>query len=125
MAEVKTNGQPPPTPEQLAQQGPTLEQTAAVAAQLNALKGPIRQVIGVMMRGLLVSAPGIAPHMILTTIAWEMGNLMAEALQADIASTVQLRKLFLDSFADGVRKAPLVQPVHQASPLNLNAGGKG
>ena len=99
-----------PSPGQLAQQGPTTEQMAATAEQFAALAPPVRQVIGTVLRGLLVSAPGIPPHIIMSVVAWQAGNLMAEALQADIATAIQLRKLFNDSFADGVRKAKIVQP---------------
>jgi hypothetical protein len=112
MADTTVNGSNPmPTPEQLAQQGPSIEQLAATTAQLEALSGPVRQVIGTVMRGLLVSAPGYAPHIVMSVIAWQAGNIMAEAMQADIASSIQLRKLFMDSFSDGVRKAKLVQPM--------------
>jgi hypothetical protein len=112
MADTTINGSKlPPTPEQLAQQGPSMEQLAATTAQLEALAGPVRQVIGTFMRGLLVSAPGFPPHIVLSVVAWQTGNLMAEAMQADIASAVQLRKMFMDSFSDGVRKAKMVQPL--------------
>ena len=117
MAEAKTNGEP--TPEQLARQGPTMEQAAAATAHWQALSPPVRQVLGTMIRGLLVSAPGIAPHVILSVVAWQAGNLIGEALNADIASAIQLRKMFIDSFSDGVRKAKIVQ----LAPNNGRLGG--
>jgi hypothetical protein len=107
MADTKVNGGEP-TPEQLAQQGPSMEQLAATTAQFQALAEPVRQVVGTVLRGLLVSAPGFPPHVVMSVIAWQTGNLMADALQADIATAVTLRKLFMDLFCDGVRKAKIV-----------------
>ncbi len=92
-----------------------------VSAQLQRLHEPLRQVIGTMIRGLLVSAPGIAPHVLLSAIAWECGNLVAGAVQGDLSTILQLRKSFKNSFDDGVAKAqittpPMPRPEQMTSP---------
>lgn len=85
---------------------------------LNDLNAPIRQVVGTMIRGLLVSCPGVPPHVILSVVAWQTGNLIADAMVADLKTQFELRKTFKDSFHDGVKQAPLRQPeVHGGQPM--------
>lgn len=103
------NGQP--SPEQLAKQGPTPEMLVATAAQIEALTPGVKQVVGTMMRGLMVSAPGVPPHLLLSVFCWQCGNLCGEALVGDIASMIEIRNTFRESFLDGLQKAKLVQPI--------------
>ena len=97
---------------------------AAEGAKINAaLKGldqPIRQVIGTMMRGLMVSAPGVPPHVLLNAIAWQTGNLMAGAIQGDLATVLSLRKGFKDAFADGISKSAIATPPMPGAATKLS-----
>jgi len=93
----------------------TPEQLATLANQLDALGGPVRQVVGTVLRGLLVSAPGVAPHVLLNVVAWQTGNLLAGAIQAELTTHFELRKGFKEAFADGIQKSKMSQPA--AGPM--------
>lgn len=108
--DAHTNGHDP--------QPPTEAQSAQLQA-LNDLNGPVRQVIGTVMRGLLVSCPGVPAHVLLSVVAWQTGHLIAEAIVADLATQFQLRKAFKEAFNDGVKAAPMKQPPGQpAAPMS-------
>src|ERR1700682_4469150 len=100
-ANGKTEHPPAPSPEQLA----------ASTEAIQKLEAPLRQVIGTMMRGLLVSTPGVAPHVVLNAICWQVGHLAAEVIQADLKTTFEIRRSFKASFDAGVGKARVVQPM--------------
>jgi hypothetical protein len=88
--------------------------TAEVIAQATAMEqaaGPVvRQVIGTVLRGLLVLSPGVPPQVLLAIIAWQTGNLLAGAFQSDLATTLTIRKNIKDGFADGITKTPIAHP---------------
>lgn len=99
-------------------------QDAATAASKveAAIEPAIRQVIGTMVRGLLVSAPGIPAHMVLNAVARQTGNLLADALAGDLSTLLRIRKGFKDAFAEGVqvakpRPAPEQAPAPQTSAI--------
>lgn len=109
----KTNGHAPPQ-----EQTPTPEQFAQAANALKDVDGYVRQVVGTMMRGLLVSCPGIQHHVMLSAMSWQMGNLAADAIVADLKVHFELRQMFKKAFDDGVGKAPMRQPpLPQAQPM--------
>ena len=83
--------------------------------QMIALLDPaVSQVIGTMVRGLLVSAPGCPPHIILNLIAWKTGHFLADAVKADLSALLMLRKGIKEAFDDGIRKTPMHM---EASPM--------
>ena len=46
----------------------------------------------------------------MSMVAWHLGNQIASSIAGNLESLIALRKAFIDSFADGVQKAKLVQP---------------
>src|SRR5208282_5901241 len=70
----------------------------------------VRPALGVVIRGLLVSFPGLPPHEILNSIARVAGKMMGESLMADMATHFRLRDDFKKAFADGVSQAPMKMP---------------
>jgi len=73
------------------------------------IESQVRQVIGITLRGLLVSAPGIQPHVLLNAISRQTGALIASVIEADLSTVVNLRKGFQDAFLEGVRTVPLMK----------------
>lgn len=102
----------------------TPEQGAAAQTQLEKMITPaIRQVIGTVFRGVLVSSQGVPPHVVLNVIARETGSLLAEAIQGDLMGVLKLRKDFKKAFEDGVTHAKIIQtPPSNVPPLKLNGG---
>lgn len=114
MSDQPMNGQPPPlSPEALA----------LVNAQLQQVEQAVRVVVGVVMRGIVASNQGVPPQGVLSVLAWQVGNQMAEALSGDLSALTILRKSFVDAFADGVAKAKLIRPpAAGAMPQDLRGG---
>ena len=71
----------------------------------------VRQIVGVVLRGLLMSAPNIPADVLIKSICRQTGSLVAGSLQGDVATLLKLRASFKEAFADGVNKAPLQAPV--------------
>ena len=100
--------------------GPTPEQIADVHAMLTTLTPQIRAVVGTMVRGLMVSLPGVAPPAILQMLCYEVANCVGQALQGDLTTLASIRKGYREAFEEGLRKAPIVQtPPAGSMPLNL------
>lgn len=99
-----------------APQGPTPEQVAAADAALARIRPIIQPSLHVMIRGLLMSCPGVPPHVVLCSIAYEAGNFMAQVFDGDIGQLAQIRGTIKQSFEEGMRKAPLVRPASNWSP---------
>jgi hypothetical protein len=99
---------------------PTPEMMAAAQAAANALGPIVRQAFGMMLRGTLVSSPGVHPTMILNIVAWQMGNLLAGSVSSDINTLAIVRKGIQSAFADGIQKAPIVHtPPPSSVPMKL------
>jgi hypothetical protein len=81
--------------------------TSAIEQQLDPV---VRQVVGTVIRGLLVSAPGVPPHLLLNSIARQTGSLLAGAITADLATVLSMRKGFKDAFGNGVAREKVTQP---------------
>jgi hypothetical protein len=78
----------------------------------------VRQVVGTVIRGMLVSCPGVPPHVLLNSIAKQTGSLLAGAFTADLATVLSMRKGLKDSFGNGVAKEKIVQPpLPQPKPM--------
>lgn len=69
----------------------------------------IKQLVGCTMRGIMASAPGIPPHLVLESIARVTGQLLAGAIQADLSTHFIARKAFKDNFVKGIGSAPMGQ----------------
>jgi len=71
------------------------------------------------LSGLLASFQGIPPHAVLSMAALQAGHFMGQAIVGELATVIQIRKGFNDSFAEGVRKTPPnVQPMAPRPPMN-------
>jgi hypothetical protein len=75
------------------------------------LEPGMRAVCGTMVRGLLVSSPGVNPAILLNLIAFHTGNMLAQSLQGDIATLHTLREGFREAFKEGIKAAPLIKPL--------------
>lgn len=104
--------------------GKTEDPRAAVAA-VNQVQAPnpqmvldaqVRQLLGILLRGLLVSAPGVQPHDLLNSVSRQTGSLVAGSLQGDLATMLRVRKGFKDAFAEGVQGVPIQQPGQAPEP---------
>jgi hypothetical protein len=94
---------------------PDADPAATIQAKAQAvLDAAVRQVLGTVIRGLLVSAPGTQPHVLLNTIARVTGALCAGAVQADLQVLFQLRKGFKDAFDEGVKS---IKPQAPPAPM--------
>jgi hypothetical protein len=114
MNDQPMNGQPPPL---------SPEATAAINAQLQQIEAMVRVAVSVTLRGIVASAQNVPPQIVLSGLAWQVGNQMAEALSGDLSAMLILRKGFIEAFTDGVQKAKLIQPpAAGAVPPNLRAG---
>lgn len=80
----------------------------ALNAQAKALQGPVRIVMGTVIRGLLVSAPGIQPAMVLNVIAWTAGHILASSLKGDLATLLQIRTALKKAFEEGIKSVSVV-----------------
>ena len=97
---------------------PTPEQVKQVEQMLATISPQIRAVLGTVFRGLMISVPGVPPHVVLQICCFETGNFAGSALQGDVIELIKLRKSFKDSFDDGLTKAKIVQ-APAAVPANL------
>jgi hypothetical protein len=103
-------------------EGVTPEVFAAATAMERKVGPVVRQVLGIVIRGLLVSSPGVPPNVLLGIMAWQTGNLLAGAFQADLGTTLMVRKQLKEGFAEGIAKTPVAQPPMQGGmmPAKLN-----
>lgn len=76
-------------------------------AMVDQLTPMIRAAVHTTMRGLMTGFPGVPPHVVLAMTCFETGFFAGQALGGDIASVVQIRKMMNNSFADGVKRAPM------------------
>jgi hypothetical protein len=83
------------------------------------LETNVALVVSTMMRGILVGAPGMPVHELLNAIAKVTGKTMSSVLVADLATTIQLRKGFIEAFTVGVRSIPAQLP---QSMMQQNGG---
>jgi|GEM_PF-5118662 hypothetical protein len=82
---------------------PVPEGNDAPMDKVKAMLDPqVQQVIGIVLRGLLVSGPGIPPGLLFMSVARVAGGLMSDALQGDIGPVLRLRADMKKAFAEGV-----------------------
>ena len=100
---------------------PTADQIKQTEQLLANVSPQIRAVLGTVFRGLMISVPGIPPHVVLQMVCFETGNFAGSALQGDLMQLIQLRKSFKEAFNEGVSKSALVQTPTGPLP-NLRGG---
>jgi hypothetical protein len=69
----------------------------------------IYQYLSIAIRGLLVSAPGADPALMMQLIAHATGHVLSCSFQADLSTVLKIRGNLKTAFADGVTKAQIVQ----------------
>lgn len=72
-----------------------------------------RQVLGVVVRGMMVSAPGVEPIDTVCATAFQMGALLGDAFEGDLVTILGLRKQIKDAFDKGMNSA---KPKQAAPP---------
>lgn len=90
-----------------------MERKAAAASKITAelqVIEPIAKIgVSLLINGMTTATRGIDVATTLNSIAWQVGNQLANALEGDAIVLMQLRKGFQESFADGIQKAPIRQ----------------
>ena len=116
MSDGQMNGKPV---DSLKTEAPA-PKSAPAAPSLDAqLDAQIRQLLGIMFRGVLVSSPGIPPEALVFSIARVTGELTALMLSGDLSATLRFRSMIKEQFTNAVARQP-VTPPPGAVPQNLN-----
>lgn len=90
---------------------PAIEPPPAPVNPTSAIDAQISQIMGIIVRGVLVSAPGVPHHLLLNSIARTTGKLLAMAVTGNtIEMSAKARRDFQDSFRDGLSKVSILQP---------------
>lgn len=88
-----------------------VEQPISANKAESILDGQIMPAMGFMIRGMMVSAPGVPPAIILQSIARCVGQLLAMSVAGNtIEMTAKARKDFQECFHKGIVKVPILQP---------------
>lgn len=74
------------------------------------LDAQVRNILAIVLRGIMVSSPGVSPQMVLNAICRQTGSLCAGSIAGELAGVLAHRAGFKKAFEEGVQKAPLVQP---------------
>lgn len=83
-----------------------------------------QKVIGVTIRGMLVSAPGLQPIEIVCTTAFQFGQLLGQVFEGDLVTLLGLRKQMKDAFEKGMNSVTPQQAKPPPADLvkRLNGG---
>jgi hypothetical protein len=92
------------------------QQSAQASAILNQITPPIRAALQTVIRGILTGYEGVPAHVLLQVVAFEVAYYSGQALQSDIATTLQLRGQFKKAFEDGFKKVPMQAPMMPGAP---------
>jgi hypothetical protein len=95
---------------------PEVEQQMAANLILNQITPPIRAALQTVIRGILTGYEGVPAHVLLQVVAFETAYYSGQALQSDIATTLQLRGQFKKAFEDGFKKVPMQAPMMPGAP---------
>lgn len=90
------------------------DQTAVQKAEA-VVDAQIRQVVGVVIRGILVSGAGVPPDALCRSIARVTGALLADAVRADLRLMLQHRAGIKEAFKAGI-DSTRVDPVPAQAP---------
>jgi len=72
------------------------------------LDNAVSVVIGTVIRGLSVGAPGVDPAALMNLIAWRVGHVMSNSFRVDdIATMTKLRGDMRKAFTDGLNSVPV------------------
>lgn len=74
----------------------------------------VRQVMGVVLRGLFTSIQGVPPERALASVSRQVASLCAEMIQGDLTAVLQVRALMKRSFEEGfafTKPKPLPGPL--------------
>jgi hypothetical protein len=80
----------------------------------------ITQHIGIMVRGLVMSWPGIPPDVLVQSMAKASGLALSSMLQGNLGDLLKLRLAMKNAFGDGVNRAPMNPP---AQPPGMKMTG--
>lgn len=76
---------------------------------------PVRTVVGVTVRGLLMSLQDVPPEVAANMIAWQLGHHLGEAFEGDIGTLLTLRRSFKEQFEQGLASAKMSMPSAKVS----------
>lgn len=109
MTDQPMNGAEPKPAQQLDQ--------ASMIKQLDlALDQMCMAALGVVIRGLVVTASGAPIDRLLASIARTTGRLCADSVAGDLQPVLRIRKATKDAFDEGVNATPLkAKPAHPAA----------
>jgi hypothetical protein len=105
--------------EELAATEPKPDLAGAIQRAENLLDAQVKQIMGVTIRGLLVSSPGVPPDALLRSVARTTAQLMGDAITGDLVPVMKVRETIRDAFAQSLKKAPIRTPMQQgpSSPV--------
>jgi hypothetical protein len=89
---------------------PTPSPTAILDAQITML-------VQTVFRGVMVSAPGVPPEMVVCSFAKAVGVALASSVNGDLAPMLNFRKRFKDAFSDGVASVQIKPPPVNGQPF--------
>lgn len=69
----------------------------------------VQQVMGIMIRGILVSSPGIPPNIVIPAIARACGKMLAMSITGSVEQTVKARGDMKAGFEDGLKQVPIMK----------------
>ena len=69
----------------------------------------VRQVLGVVIRGLMVSAPGVPAQMLACSIARITAEMISNGMAGDLAAILTVRKSVKEAFNDAIAKGKINQ----------------
>jgi hypothetical protein len=111
------NGQAPATPEAEAINRSAINRSAKA---ISAIEKPIHDTLGILVRGILVSCPGFPVEVIVTAVAYHIGNVLGESVRCELTQHMQLRANLRTAFEEGMRAAPMnPPPTTQQIPIDL------
>lgn len=96
---------------------PQLPPQVAAAQLKNIVNAQVEPVIGVVFRGVMVSAGGVPPNILLPAIARAAGKMLAMSVAGNTIELMSAaRRDFIEAFKDGVQKVPLLTPAGGQMP---------
>lgn len=98
---------------------PKQAESAQATAEMQ-IDAQLRQVVGIMFRGILVSAPGIPAQAIMASIARVTGELIGQAVVGELGPVLTIRRMCKEAFDKSLSAAPIKNPA-TPPPMNLNS----
>lgn len=79
----------------------------------NMLDAQIKGIIGVMIRGLMISSPGVPPDALLRSVARTTAQLMGDAFAGELVPVMKVRQTIIEAFTTALKKTPIKTPPSQ------------